>query len=117
MSDLSGGNSNNPESWTAAPAPLDVQVSIGGGVSGSDRVEIVWANGAIQDTWLEVKVLATANTGLATEDVFVWGNKRAKSASAPRPPISSPTINDELAARAIVFGQPSGHYLPAGLQP
>ena len=64
MSDQSGGNSNNPESWTAAPAPLDVQVSLGGGVSGSDRVEIVWNAGDVINRWLMVQVKANATTGL-----------------------------------------------------
>jgi hypothetical protein len=38
-------------------------------------VVIVWADGAIADTWLQVQVLATADTGLAVPDLFFWGNK------------------------------------------
>jgi hypothetical protein len=38
-------------------------------------VEIIWANGAIANKWLRVEVLASAHTGLATNDVFFWGNK------------------------------------------
>jgi hypothetical protein len=38
-------------------------------------VVITWPSGAIVNTWLEVQVLATANTGLAAADVFYWGNK------------------------------------------
>jgi hypothetical protein len=47
----------------------------GAGVSGSDRVELIWANGAITQEWLEVTVLATANTGLAANDLFFFGSE------------------------------------------
>ncbi|MDP6546822.1 MAG: hypothetical protein QGH60_22845, partial [Phycisphaerae bacterium] len=41
---------------------------------GSDRVTLVWADGAITNQWVEVTVLAGANTGLGTDDVFYVGN-------------------------------------------
>ncbi|MGD9724254.1 MAG: proprotein convertase P-domain-containing protein [Pirellulales bacterium] len=69
------GNNNSPASWSAAPAPSAVTVRSGAGVSGADRIEITWANGAIANTWLEVTVLPTANTQLAEGDVFFWGSK------------------------------------------
>jgi len=69
------GNDNAPGGWSAAPAPLAVSVRAGAGVGGSDRVVITWANSAIKNQWLEVQVLATANTGLAAADLFFWGNK------------------------------------------
>jgi hypothetical protein len=50
-------------------------VRAGAGVSGSDRVEITWATGAITNKWLEVQVLPTSNTGLTEADVFFWGSK------------------------------------------
>ena len=53
------GNDNAPAGWASAPTPT-VAVTLGGGDGGSDRVSIAWANGAIQDQWLEVQVLATA---------------------------------------------------------
>jgi hypothetical protein len=74
------GNDNTPGGWAAAAAPSAVSVRTGAGVSGSDRVEITWADNAIQKQWLEVQVLANANTGLADNvgggigDVFFWGN-------------------------------------------
>ncbi len=52
-----------------------MQVSIGGGISGSDRVTITWADGAISNRWLEVLVAPTDNTGLASTDVFFWGSR------------------------------------------
>ncbi|MGE4136240.1 MAG: aryl-sulfate sulfotransferase [Pirellulales bacterium] len=69
------GNNNAPGSWGNAPAPTAISVRTGAGVSGADRVEITWANGAIKNTWLEVQVLATTHTGLATPDVFFFGNR------------------------------------------
>ena len=75
------GNNNLPSSWAAAPAPASIAVSLGGGVGGSDRVEITWASGTIANKWLEVQVLANAHTGLTGPDVFFWGNRIADSAS------------------------------------
>jgi 3-phytase len=69
------GNNNSPSTWAAAPAPSAVSVRAGAGESGSDRVEIIWADGAIKNTWLEVQALPSAHTGLAAPDVFFWGNR------------------------------------------
>jgi hypothetical protein len=69
------GNNNSPNTWANAPAPSAISVIPGGGVGGSDRVEITWASGSIVNKWLEVQVLATVNTGLVSKDVHFWGNK------------------------------------------
>jgi hypothetical protein len=45
------------------------------GTGDSDRVEIIWTDAAIANTWLQVQVLATDDTGLETPDVFYWGSK------------------------------------------
>jgi hypothetical protein len=37
-------------------------------------VTLIFPDGAIKNTWLEVTVLANANTNLATNDVFYFGN-------------------------------------------
>jgi hypothetical protein len=63
-----------PDSWSAGPAPESVTVRAGEGVGGSDRVTIVWADGAILNQWVEVSVLPGANTGLGAADVFYAGN-------------------------------------------
>jgi hypothetical protein len=68
------GNNNSPSGWGPGPAPAAVSVRLGAGVSGSDRVEITWASGAIVNTWLEVQVLANGRTGLPANDVFFFGN-------------------------------------------
>jgi hypothetical protein len=69
------GNNNSPSTWAAAAAPTAISVRTGAGTSGSDRVEITWAANAVKNTWLEVQVLATVNTGLSSPDVFFWGNR------------------------------------------
>jgi hypothetical protein len=49
-------------------------VRTGAGVSGSDRVELTWASGAIAQQGLEVIVKPTARTGLPASDVFFYGS-------------------------------------------
>jgi len=64
----------NPDTWSAGPAPESVTVRAGEGVGGSDRVTLVWADGAITSKWVEVTVPGGANTGLGADDVFYFGN-------------------------------------------
>ena len=80
------GNNNSPGTWTAATAPTQVNVRAGAGTNGSDRVELIWANNAIQNTWLEVIVRGNdalggfdTNTGIAASDVFYFGSAMADS--------------------------------------
>jgi len=82
------GQSNDPTdgSWnTPVPAPTSVTyraagtavsplLGYAGNVLPDDRIEIIWADGSIVDRWLEVIVKANANTGLAAQDVFFFGN-------------------------------------------
>lgn len=68
------GNVNDPSTWIAAPAPATIVVRVGAGTSGSSRVEVVWADGAIKNQWLEVTVKATPDTGLLADDTFYFGN-------------------------------------------
>jgi hypothetical protein len=60
---------------TINPA-VTVSTFVGGGLNGSDRVKLEFADNAIQNAWLQVSMLADANTGLATDDVFYFGNAR-----------------------------------------
>ncbi len=66
------GNSSTPDVWSAGPAPTSITVRAGAGVGGSARVTLIWADNAIQKQWLEVTV--KASTGLASADVFYFGN-------------------------------------------
>ena len=64
---------DNPDTWASAPVPT-ISVRPGEGLGGSDRVVFVWADGAILNRWIEVTVIANANTGLLVDDAFYFGN-------------------------------------------
>jgi hypothetical protein len=68
------GTGGNPTLWDSAPAPAQVLVRPGAGENGSTRINVTWADGAVRNTWLRVRVLANSRTGLAQEDVFYVGN-------------------------------------------
>jgi hypothetical protein len=68
------GNDGSPAGWADAAAPASVSVRAGAGQGGSDRVTLIWADNTIEETWLEVTVKATAQTGLAAPYVFYLGN-------------------------------------------
>jgi hypothetical protein len=68
------GNVADAGAWDAAPAPLSVTVRPGAGAGGSDRVTLVWPDGAIKNQWLQVTVNANPRTRLAAPDVFCFGN-------------------------------------------
>ncbi|MCE5269138.1 MAG: lectin like domain-containing protein [Planctomycetaceae bacterium] len=70
------GNSNDPTTWAAAPTPSVTWRALSGGVT---RVTLIWSDNAIQKKWLQVKVLASADTGLAAPDVFYFGNAIGES--------------------------------------
>ncbi len=93
------GNSNFPAStnasaWsTAGLTPLTVTTRAGAGGAGRDRVEITWDDvtagtgfSSIAGKWLEVILKGNdtlggsdTNTGLATSDVFFFGNAPGES--------------------------------------
>ena len=77
------GNTNEPSTWSAAPAPSSVTVRGAAGVQGSDRVTLIWEDGAIQKQWLEVTIKPDAVTGLADPDVFYIGNAVGESGNSP----------------------------------
>ncbi len=74
-----------------------MNVRTGEGVSGSDRVTIVWPDGATRNQWLQVIVLPTPNTGLAEPDVFYFGNAVCETGNS----LSDAKVNgfDMLGAR------------------
>jgi len=93
------GNDQSPENWSPAPAPLAVSVLAGAGVSASDRVEIVWAPGAIQNTWLEVHVAASGATGLTDADVFYFGHALGNTGEGDTATHATVNATDEIAVR------------------
>jgi len=48
----------------------DVSVREGDGVGGSDRVTLIWPDGTLTNTYVQVTVLANGHTGLAVPDTF-----------------------------------------------
>ena len=77
------GNDNNPAAWNPAPLPYGPWVRPGAGVNGSTRIEFVWADNAIQNTWIQITVKADADTGLSAPDVFYFGNAIGESGNLP----------------------------------
>ena len=76
------GNDNNPAGWAAAPVLLSVDLRSGAGISGSDRVTLLWSPNAIQKQWLQITVLPTSITGLSSADVFYFGNAIGESGNS-----------------------------------
>ena len=68
------GNTADPSTWPLAPRPNRVVVREGAGTGGSDRITVTWPEGALQNTWLQVTVKATRDTGLTEPDVFYFGD-------------------------------------------
>jgi ELWxxDGT repeat protein len=85
---VGNGPSADAWEWSPAPAPSAVVVRRGAAtVAGGDRVEILWADATIHDTWLRVTLKANADTGLAQPDVFFFGSLVGDPGSDPtRPP-------------------------------
>jgi beta-galactosidase len=67
------GNTSNSSTWSSAPAPTAVATWTGS--NGDTFADIVWANNAIEEEWLQVTVLADANTHLASNFVFYYGSE------------------------------------------
>lgn len=81
------GNDSNPDgtssTWVNAPSPSSFNVFAGQGVGGSDRIVITFTDNDIEKQWLQVRVLATVNTGLVTPDVHYWGNRIGETGNDP----------------------------------
>jgi endonuclease/exonuclease/phosphatase family metal-dependent hydrolase len=77
--ELSTGNTNTTTAWTPLPSsafvtsgPLSVLPSPLG--SGIVRVKFNFVDNAIARSWLQIRVLANARTGLARSDTFLFGS-------------------------------------------
>jgi methionine-rich copper-binding protein CopC len=64
---------NPPSSWATAPAPTGILVTPGTS-STPARVRIEWDDNAIANRWLQLQVLANANTGLPITQVYYFGH-------------------------------------------
>ncbi|MEA1950897.1 MAG: pre-peptidase C-terminal domain-containing protein, partial [Planctomycetota bacterium] len=90
------GNNSDPDTWTEAPQPLSITLRRGEGVDGSDRIIVIWADGAICKQWLRV-TLSGLRLGLDADDVFYWGNAIGETGDHPTQALVNAT--DVLAAR------------------
>ena len=91
------GNDSNPGLWTTLAVTPAVSVRQGAGTNGSDRVTLIFPDGTASGKWLEVTVLATANTGLASPDVFYFGNAIGETGNSGADAEVTPT--DEVVVR------------------
>jgi uncharacterized repeat protein (TIGR02543 family) len=90
------GNDNSPGAWADAPAPTTVATRpIGVGLK---RITVIWADNAIEKTWLQVTVKATANTWLTDDEVFYFGNAVGDSGNSALNAIVN--ASDQLGVRS-----------------
>ena len=68
------GNSNVASGFQSLGIDPVITVRSGAGVNGSDRVSLIFPDGSVTQTWLQVTVRANAATGLDVDDVFYFGN-------------------------------------------
>jgi hypothetical protein len=100
------GNSNDPDSWLPAPLPIAITVRAGAGMSGADRIELVWGANAVKNSWLQITLEGNdtwggfnRSTGLAMSDVFYFGSRLGDTGSGMAQ-VFITNIIDELGARA-----------------
>jgi len=105
---FAAGNTSSPSSWPAAPAPSSIMNRTGAGTSGSSRIEIAWPDGAITNEWLQVTVLAGADTGLLTNSVFYFGSAIGSAGASA---FGQVTLADEQSVR----GDPHSLLNPAAI--
>jgi subtilisin-like proprotein convertase family protein len=72
--DFHVGTTGDPATWNKPASIPQISLRRGAGVNGSDRITFTIRDGGVARKWLQVTVKATANTGLATPDVFYFGN-------------------------------------------
>jgi len=92
MSAVGGGD------WLAAPDPVSISRRVGAGIGGSDRVTLVWPDGAVVNRWLRVTIQATDDNDFAADDVFYIGNLVGETGDDPTR--LRVTANDLLRIRA-----------------
>jgi len=68
------GNGDDLATWSELTAPVSVTVRPGAGAQGADRITIVLPDHVAEGNWLQTTVLANADTGLTSNDVFYFGN-------------------------------------------
>jgi hypothetical protein len=92
---------NPPSSWNSAPAP-SAFVLTPGTASTPARVGLEWADNAIANRWLQIKVLANANTGLTSPQVYYIGHLYGEVNGVVSGGVFSVSIGDATAIRPNV---------------
>ena len=91
------GNDSTPADWVVLGVSPTIAVRTGDGAGGSDRISIAFPAGSITGKWLEVTVKDTVATGLASDDVFYFGNAIGETGDSPTDAEVTPA--DEVAVR------------------
>ncbi len=93
---------NPPDSWTTnIPAPTGIFVTQGSATVPS-RVRLEWADNAIANRWLQIRVLANSHTGLQSAETFYIGHLQGKVLSTTVAGIFFVTTQDQTAV--LPFG-------------
>ena len=77
--DFKVGNDDTTNDWANAPTPAGLTYRSNVDADGTDQVILTWNDNAIQNQWLQVTVLSGGTTGLASPDIFYFGNVIAES--------------------------------------
>lgn len=100
------GTGNDPQGWATGPTPAGISVQPAAGVAGKDRVQIVWPDGAIKNTWLQVTVKGNdeaggfhTNTGLEASTTFYFGSRVGDAGGDASPVVFLTTAADPIAVR------------------
>ena len=75
------GSNNDPDTWVAAPQPIDLVYVEGTGAI--DQLFLIWEDNAIQGQWLQTKLLSNSTTGLPVADTFYFGNAIGETGNSP----------------------------------
>lgn len=75
------GRSNNPSNWSLLTTLPSIHVRA---VSPEvERVTLIWPDSTIRNTWLQVRLKSTTASGLASDDVFYFGNIIGETGDTP----------------------------------
>jgi hypothetical protein len=84
------GRGGDPLLWRSSfdgldpvPLPTVITVRADEGDDASNRVTLIWPDGAIRNQWLEVRLVANGHTGLLDDEVFCFGNLPGETGSDP----------------------------------
>lgn len=69
---------NPPSAWATAPSPTVISTSPGTPNASSTRIRVEWPDNAIENRWLQIRVVPTIRTGLQVPAVFYIGNLKAE---------------------------------------